>query len=44
MSKIPGGHLGGETGFQTGTGTLTQVAALLFQGHQISSHDVSATP
>jgi len=37
-------HLGGEAGFRAGTNTLTQVAAILFQGHQIPAPDVSATP
>ncbi|MGE5291606.1 MAG: hypothetical protein ACM3ML_31270 [Micromonosporaceae bacterium] len=37
-------QLGGEAGFQTGANTLTQVAALLFLGHQIPAPDVSATP
>jgi hypothetical protein len=37
-------HLGGEAGFQTGANTLTQIAAILFQGHQIPPPDVSATP
>jgi hypothetical protein len=37
-------HLGGEAGFQAGADTLTQVAAILFRGHQIPAPDVSATP
>jgi hypothetical protein len=37
-------HLGGEAGFQAGANTLTQVAAILFQGRQIPVPDVSATP
>jgi len=37
-------HLGGEAGFQAGANTLTQVAAILFQGQQIPAPDVSATP
>jgi hypothetical protein len=37
-------HLGGEAGFQEGANTLTQVAAILLQGHQIPAPDVSATP
>jgi hypothetical protein len=37
-------HLGGEAGFRAGANTLTQVAAILFQGRQIPVPDVSATP
>jgi hypothetical protein len=37
-------HLGGEAGFQAGANTLTQVAAILFQGRQILAPDVGATP
>lgn len=37
-------HLGGEAGFPAGANALTQLAALLFQGHQIPSPEVSATP
>ena len=37
-------HLGGETGFPAGANTLTQVAAILFQGRQTPAPDVSATP
>lgn len=36
--------LGGEAGFRTGADTLTQIAAILFQGHRIPAPDVSATP
>jgi hypothetical protein len=37
-------HLDGEAGFRAGADTLTQVAAILFQGHQIPAPDFSATP
>jgi len=37
-------HLGGEAGFRAGANTLTQVAAILFQGRTIPVPDVSATP
>jgi predicted small lipoprotein YifL len=36
--------LDGEGGYHAGTNTVTQVAAILFQGHQIPAPQVSATP
>jgi hypothetical protein len=42
----PGDHEppGRRAGFRAGANTLTQVAAILFQGRQIPVPDVSATP
>jgi hypothetical protein len=36
--------LGGHGGYHAGTDTVTQVAAILFQGHQIAAPTVRATP
>ena len=36
--------LEGEGGYHAGTNTVTQVAAILFRGHQIPAPQVSATP
>ena len=36
--------LEGQGGYHAGTDTVTQVAAILFQGHQIPAPHVSATP
>jgi hypothetical protein len=36
--------LDGEGGYPAGTETVTQVAAILFQGHRIAAPQVSATP
>jgi hypothetical protein len=36
--------LEGQGGYQAGTNTVTQVAAILFRGHQIPAPTVSATP
>jgi len=36
--------LNGHGGYHAGTDTLTQVAALLFRGHQVQAPKVSATP
>jgi hypothetical protein len=36
--------LNGRGGFHAGTDTLTQVAAILFRGHQVPAPTVSATP
>jgi hypothetical protein len=36
--------LNGEGGYQDGTDTVTQVAAILFQGHQIPAPTLQATP
>jgi hypothetical protein len=36
--------LEGEGGYQDGTDTVTQVAAILFQGHQIPAPTLQATP
>jgi hypothetical protein len=36
--------LNGHGGYHAGTDTLTQVAALLFRGHQVEAPRVSATP
>ena len=36
--------LDGEGGYHVGTNTVTQVAAILFQGHQIAAPQGSATP
>jgi hypothetical protein len=36
--------LNGEGGYHAGTNTVTQVAAILFQGHQIAAPQGSATP
>jgi hypothetical protein len=36
--------LDGEGGYRAGTQTVTQVAAILFQGHRIPAPQVSATP
>jgi hypothetical protein len=36
--------LDGHGGYRAGTETLTQVAALLFQGHQTAAPKVRATP
>jgi hypothetical protein len=36
--------LEGEGGYRAGTDTVTQVAAILFQGHQIPAPTLSATP
>jgi len=36
--------LDGEGGYQAGTETVTQVAAILFRGHRVAAPQVSATP
>ena len=36
--------LNGHGGYHAGTGTLTEVAAILFRGHQVQAPKVSATP
>ena len=36
--------LNGHGGYHAGTDTLTQVAAILFRGHQVQAPSVSATP
>jgi len=36
--------LNGHGGYHAGTNTVTQVAAILFRGHQVQAPDVSATP
>ena len=36
--------LNGHGGYHAGTDTLTQVAAILFRGHQVQAPKVSATP
>jgi hypothetical protein len=36
--------LNGHGGYHAGTDTLTQVAAILFRGHQVQAPMVSATP
>jgi hypothetical protein len=36
--------LNGHGGYRAGTETITQVAALLFRGHQVQAPQVSATP
>ena len=36
--------LDGQGGYQAGTETVTQVAAILFRGHRIAAPQVSATP
>jgi len=36
--------LNGHGGYHAGTDTVTQVAALLFQGHPVPAPKVSATP
>jgi hypothetical protein len=36
--------LDGEGGYQAGTETVTQVAAILFRGHRIAAPHLSATP
>jgi hypothetical protein len=36
--------LNGQGGYRAGTDTLTQVAALLFRGHQVAAPKVRATP
>jgi hypothetical protein len=36
--------LNGHGGYHAGTDTITQVAAILFRGHQVSAPTVSATP
>jgi hypothetical protein len=36
--------LNGHGGYHAGTDTLTQVAAILFRGHQVQAPNVSATP
>ncbi len=36
--------LNGHGGYHAGTDTITQVAAILFQGHQVQAPKVSATP
>lgn len=36
--------LEGQGGYQAGTDTVTQIAAILFQGHQIAAPTLSATP
>ena len=36
--------LGTQAGFRAGADTLTQAAAILFQGHRVPAPDVSATP
>jgi hypothetical protein len=36
--------LNGHGGYHDGTDTLTQVAAILFRGHQVQAPKVSATP
>jgi hypothetical protein len=36
--------LNGHGGYHAGTNTVTQVAAILFQGHQVQAPNVSSTP
>jgi hypothetical protein len=36
--------LNGHGGYHAGTNTVTQVAAILFRGHQVQAPQVSATP
>jgi hypothetical protein len=36
--------LNGQGGYHAGTDTVTQVAAILFRGHQVQAPRVSATP
>ena len=36
--------LNGQGGYHAGTDTITQVAAILFQGHRVQAPKVSATP
>ena len=36
--------LNGHGGYHAGTETITQVAAILFRGHQVQAPEVSATP
>jgi len=36
--------LNGHGGYHAGTETITQVAAILFQGHRVQAPEVSATP
>jgi hypothetical protein len=36
--------LNGHAGYRAGTETITQVAAILFQGHRVQAPKVSATP
>jgi hypothetical protein len=36
--------LDGAGGYQAGTETVTQVAAILFRGHRIAAPHLSATP
>jgi hypothetical protein len=36
--------LNGHSGYHAGTDTITEVAALLFRGHQIQAPKVGAAP
>ena len=36
--------LNGHGGYRAGTGTLTEVAAILFREHQVQAPKISATP